>query len=99
MDNTLPKTHSPHRSRHVAFPAHFAPLIALFSKSGYETLCRQHPTFDSRPPFKNVLDDVGALGTALTKLVEVDKKDVIVIIRTQAVTKVLSKVRREKKGK
>jgi pimeloyl-ACP methyl ester carboxylesterase len=87
-------------------PAHFAPLIALFSNSGYETVCPQHPTFNSRPPFKNFLDDVAALGTELTKLLEVDKKDVIVIMHsyggivgTQAVTEVLSKAWREKKGK
>jgi pimeloyl-ACP methyl ester carboxylesterase len=87
-------------------PAHFAPIINLFSKAGYETVCPQNPTFDSQPPFKNFLDDVAALSTELTKLVEVNEKDVIVIMHsyggivgTQAITEVLSKAWREKEGK
>ncbi|KAK0130469.1 hypothetical protein ONS96_000988 [Cadophora gregata f. sp. sojae] len=102
-DSSKPTILIVHGAWHSA--VHFAPLIELLTRAGYQTVCPTLPTFNSKPPMKDLYDDSKFIQSILKHLIEEEEKDVIVvahsyggIVGTQALTEDLSSKARAKKG-
>ncbi|PQE18183.1 FAD binding domain-containing protein [Rutstroemia sp. NJR-2017a BBW] len=91
-------------------PAHFAPVRKLFEAAHYPTECPVQPTYNPEPsppgPPVSLSDDARVIQSQLTKLVEEEGKDVIVVMHSwggmvgsEATKKSYSKKDRSQQGK
>jgi pimeloyl-ACP methyl ester carboxylesterase len=91
-------------------PAHFGPIRQLFESAHYPTECPVQPTYDPEPsppgPPVSLADDARVIQSQLTKLVEEEGKDVIVVMHSwggmvgsEATKKSYSKKDRSEQGK
>jgi len=62
-------------------PAHFEPVISLFSQHSYPALCPQLPTYNSITTI-NLYDDASTIRSSLIELVETEGKDVLVVLHS-----------------
>lgn len=86
-------------------PKHFQRVRDVFEAEGFPTECPLQPTFDAKPPTMKMYEDAKVIRAELTKLVEDEGKDVIVVMHsyggvvgTEAVHESLAKKARESKG-
>ena len=86
-------------------PDHFAQQISLLKSQFYEVLCPIQPSYNAQPATTTLQDDAAFIKTVLSKLVDDEGKEVIVVMHsyggmvgTEAVTEEFSKTYREKKG-
>ena len=103
MANPKPTTLFVHGSWPI--PAHFAPIVSLFSEAGFPTSCPRQPSVGHVPPL-SLSADVECIQDELVHLVEEHGGNIIVVahsyggvITTQAIEERFTKYSREADGK
>ena len=59
-------------------PNHFKPAVAVFHQAGYESVCPRLPSVGNLPPV-GLKDDAQCIRDELTRLIDQEGKDVLVI--------------------
>lgn len=86
-------------------PEHFAKQIALLQSHSYEVICPVQPSYNAQPATTTLQEDAAFIRGVLSKLIDEEGKDVILLMHsyggmvgTEAVTEEMSRNLREKNG-
>ena len=61
-------------------PIHYEPLTKVLSSHGFPSTALSLPTIGASPPEKDLYDDIAYISSQLEELVEIESKEVIVIV-------------------
>lgn len=63
-------------------PAHFEPIVSLLEKHSYSSLAVQLPTRGATARSSDLHDDIQAIREQLTRLIEVEQKEVVLVMHS-----------------